>query len=194
MSCSKRSTLLALLLLAVLPLPAWSLETDQDIVVHVEKEGQNIAVDVDCPVDAPRAIVWEVLTDYDHMAQFVSNIEYSEITERADNVLRVHQRGRASRGLLSITFDNIREIELVPYREIRSRLISGDLKASNFVTRIVEGGTRVHIVNTGSYTPKIWIPPFVGPALIEEETRKQFGEIRNEVLRRSASARQRTQP
>jgi hypothetical protein len=194
MSCSKRSGLLVLLLLTALPLPAWSLDTDQDIAVHVEKEGQNIAVEVDCPVDAPRAIVWEVLTDYDHMAQFVSNIEYSGITDRADNVLRVRQRGKASRGPLSITFDNVREVELVPYREIRSRLISGDLKASDFVTRIVEVAAAIHIVNSGRYTPKMWIPPFVGPALIEAETRKQFGEIRNEILRRSALARPRMQP
>jgi uncharacterized protein YndB with AHSA1/START domain len=125
-------------LLAVLLASAWSLNADQDIVVHVQKDGQIIMVDVDCPVDAPRSIVWEVLTDYDHMAQFVSNLEYSGVDDRVDNVLRVHQKGKASRGPLTLKFDNVREIELVPDHEIRSRLISGDLKASDFTTRIVE--------------------------------------------------------
>jgi hypothetical protein len=183
---------LAVLLLAVLPVSAWSFNTDQDIVVHVQKDGQNIAVEVDCPVDAPWSVVWEVLTDYDHMAQFISNLEYSGIKGRADNVLRVHQKGKASRGPLTLTFDNVREIELVPYSEIRSRLISGDLKASNFITRIVEIAARVHIVNSGRYTPNIWVPPFIGPALIEAETQKQFGEIRSEILRRSAMVRPQT--
>jgi hypothetical protein len=46
---------------------------------------------------APGSIVWEVLTDYDHMAQFLSNIEYSSVEDTAGNVLRVHQKGKASR-------------------------------------------------------------------------------------------------
>jgi hypothetical protein len=123
------------------------------------------------------------------MAQFLSNLEYSRIDDRVDNVLRVHQKGKASRGPLTLTFDNVREIELVPYREIRSRLISGDLKPSDFVTRIEETAARVHIVNSGRYTPNIWVPPVIGPALIEAETQKQFGEFRTEILRRNAAVR-----
>ncbi len=181
--------MLAALLLAVLPVCAWSANVDQDIVVRVQKNGQNIVVDVDCPVDAPPSVVWEVLTDYEHMAQFVSNLEYSGVEDTAGNVLRVRQKGKASRGPLTLAFDNVREVQLVPRSEIRSRLISGDLKASEFTTRIVEVSARVHIVNSGRYTPNIWVPPVIGPALIEAETRKQFGEIRTEIVRRSAAVR-----
>jgi hypothetical protein len=180
---------LAALLLAVLPGAAWSSDADQDIVVKARKNGPHIAVDVDCPVDAPWAIVWEVLTDYDHMAEYIPNLRQSAVTGRVDNLLRVHQSGKVSRGLLTLSFDNVREIELVPHQEIRSRLISGDLKASNFVTRIEEVAARIHIVNSGTYTPNIWVPPVLGPLLIEEETRKQYGQIRTEILRRSALLR-----
>jgi hypothetical protein len=183
---------LAVLLLAVLPVSAWSFNTDQDIVVHVRMYGQTVAVDVDCPVDAPWSVVWDVLTDYDHMAQFISNLEYSGVDDRLDNVLHVHQKGKASRGILTLRFDNVREIELVPYHEIRSRLISGDLKASDFVTRIEEIGALIHIVNSGRYTPNILVPPLIGPSLIEAETQKQFGQIRAEILRRSAMVRPQT--
>ena len=183
---------MAALLVAVLPVCAASPGADEDIVVHVAKNGQHIVVDVDCPVDAPAAIAWEVLVDYDHMSQFISNLEYSGIEGSAGGLLRVHQKGKASRGLLTFRFDNVREVLLLPPREIRSRLISGDLKASDFVTRIVEVDARVHIVNSGRYTPNIWVPPIIGPALIELETQKQFGEIRTEILRRSAASRPRT--
>ncbi len=176
---------LVMLLLTALPIRAWSTNADQDIAVHALKDGLEIAVDVDCPVDAPWSVVWDVLTDYDHMAQFISNLEISDVTAREDNVLRVHQKGKASRGFLSLSFDNVREIELVPYREIRSRLVTGDLKTSEFTTRIVDVASRIHIVNNGRYTPKLWVPPVIGPMLIEAETRKQFGEIRSEILRRS---------
>jgi hypothetical protein len=176
---------LALLVAVALPATAWSAGSDHDILVHVRKDGQNISVDVDCPVDAPGSVVWEVLTDYDHMSNFISNLESSGVIARMDNLLRVHQKGKASRGPLTLTFDNIRDVELLPFREIRSRLVSGDLKASEFTTTIVEVATHTHIVNSGRYTPNMWVPPLIGPVVIEAETRKQFGEIRAEILRRS---------
>ena len=179
-------SVLIALLLSVLPVAAWAVNTDLDIVVHARKDGQDIEVDVDCPVDAPRSVVWDVLTDYDHMAQFITNLELSGILDRADHV---HQKGKASRGFLTLAFDNVREIELVPHHEIRSRLISGDLKASAFTTRIVEVAGRVHIVNSGNYTPNLWVPPILGTALIETETQNQFGQIRREILRRYAVIR-----
>ena len=181
--------LLAALLFALFPVCAWPATAADDIVVDVRKEGAEVAVDVDCPVDASRQLVWDVLTDYEHMAQFVSNIAYSGVDARTGNLLRVHQKGKVSRGILSMSFDNVREVELVPRREIRSRMISGDMKASAFTTSIVEVGGRLHIVNVGRYQPNLWIPPVIGPALIRAETQKQFGEIRAEILRRSALPR-----
>jgi hypothetical protein len=53
-------------------------------------------------------------------------------------VLTVRQKGKVTRGPLSFAFDNVREVELVPVAEIRSRLVSGDLKASFFTTRIAD--------------------------------------------------------
>jgi hypothetical protein len=171
--------------LAAIAVSASAVVADQDIVVYAKKDGAEIVVDVDCPVRAAVLTVWDVLTDYDNMSSFISNLQYSGIQGRVDNVLKVRQSGKATRGPLSFSFDNVREVELVPFTEVRSRLISGDLKASAFTTRLVDVNGLVHIINSGRYTPKIWVPPLIGPALIEAETRKQFGEIRTEILKRS---------
>ena len=45
--------------------------------------------------------------------------------------------GKASQGLFTLGFDNVREVELVPPDEVRSRFMNGDFKDSTFVTRIV---------------------------------------------------------
>ena len=160
--------------------------SDQDIVVHVKTAGAEVLVDVDCPVQAPPRLVWDVLTDYDNMARFISNLQTSGIEQRTGNVLKVRQTGKVNRGIFSFAFDNVREIELIPLTEIRSRLVSGDFKASAFTTRLVEIDGVVHVVNSGRYTPNLWVPPLLGPALIEGETRRQYGEIRTEILRRAA--------
>ena len=188
----RASRFLFAVLLAVAPLCAWSLAPNEDIVVKVRKDGPTVAVDVDCPVNAPWGIVWEVLTDYPNMPQFISNIQYSVIEEAVGDTLHVRQKGKASRGPISVTFDMLREVKLVPQTEIQSRLISGDLKSSDFVTRIVRAADGVHILNSGRYTPKVWVPPVIGPAVIEAETQKQFGEFRTEILRRSAMLRPQT--
>lgn len=167
------------------PAPVCAAEDNADIAVHVEKDGGTIRVRVDCPVRAPAAIAWDVLTDYDNMAKFVSNLTQSSVRMRMGDRVQVFQKGKASRGPLSIAFENVREIELVPRTEIRSRIVSGDTMPAEFVTRIEERGGEVHIVHTGHYTPSMWVPPGIGPALIEAETRKQYGEIRAEIVRRA---------
>jgi hypothetical protein len=176
---------IAVLALATLPLAGLRAAVDEDIEVRVKKDGAEVSVDVDCPVNASVAVAWEVLTDYDHMSEFLSNVQSSSVQARDGHTLQVYQKGKATRGPLSISYENLREVVLVPFQEIRSRLISGDMKASAFATRIVDDGIVVHIIHSGRYTPKIWVPPVVGPAMIEAETRRHFGELRSEILRRS---------
>jgi hypothetical protein len=169
--------------------PALAQQLDErDIGVRIQRDGARIIVDVHLPVAATAIEAWAVMTDYDHMASFVSNLESSRIIERTGNTLTIEQKGRASRGPLSFAFQNVREIVLTPPSEIRSRLISGDLKASEFTTRVVDHGDSAEIVNHGEFIPKVWVPPIIGPAVIEQETRKQFAELRAEILRRKAES------
>jgi hypothetical protein len=169
------------LALAQVPLP----QEAEDIVVTVKKDGETIVVDVDMPVRASPRAAWDVLTDYDHMAQFVGNVQASRITDRKGNMLVVAQKSSTAFGLLKFAFDNVREVELVPHHEIRSKLISGDMKASAFTTRILsDGAGGARVVNHGEFVPTMWVPPVVGTAFLEAQTRKQFNELRAEIMRR----------
>ena len=161
-----------------------------DIVVHVKKDGATIIVDVEMMVHASPLATWDVLTDYDHMAQFVANVQSSKITDRKGNTLVVAQKSGTSFGLLKFSFDNVREVELVPHSEIRSNLISGDMKASAFTTRIMSnGGGVTRVVNHGEFVPTMWVPPVIGTAFLEAETRRQFHELRNEMMRRTMTSK-----
>src|SRR5258708_25625814 len=163
---------------------AWPAAPGSDIVVAVRKEGSEILVDVDCPVRAPLPVLWDVLTDYDHMSSLISTLEYSGVEGHHDNLLVVRQKGKAGVGPFMFNFDNVREVEIVEGVEIRSHHIGGDLESSAFTTRVIDVGGTPHIVNIGRYVPRQWVPPLVGPAVIAGETRKQFEDIRNEILRR----------
>ncbi|HMF06594.1 MAG TPA: hypothetical protein VKE72_06245, partial [Methylocella sp.] len=103
------------------------------------------------------------------------------------------QKGKATRGVLSFSFENVREIILTPPSEVRSRMISGDLVESEFTTRVIDHGDSSQIINHGEFIPKVWVPPLIGPAVIEAETRKQFAELRTEIMRRKAETAARRQ-
>jgi len=103
----------------------------------------------------------------------------------------VMQSGQTRVGFLTFGFEAVRAVELVPMHEIRSSLVSGDFKAYTSTTSLAPaaGGTRVR--HHGEYVPKKWLPPLIGPAVIERETRKQYQEFAAEVERRSAADGQR---
>jgi len=125
-----------------------------------------------------------VLTDYDHMGEFVSYVVMSRIVRRAEDKLEVAQTSRLNFAFLELKFNNVREIELVPLQEIRSTVVRGDMKASAFTTKLIAKGNATRITNHGRFVPDRWIPPLIGDAVLEAQTRKQFAEFRAEVLRR----------
>ena len=79
--------------LALLPVSVRSAPDNRDITVDVRKDGPAVVVEVEFSLRAPLAIAWEVLTDFDHMAQFISNLEVSEVQSRVKDTFRVHQKG-----------------------------------------------------------------------------------------------------
>jgi hypothetical protein len=173
--------------LALSWMPAAVAQDSRDIAVTVHREGEEVVVDVDFLVNATPQEAWNVLTDYDHMSQFVADLTSSRILRRDGDRLQVAQQGRFRFGFFELKIENVRAIELVPLREIRSQLVSGDMKASAFTTRVAAEGSGTRITNHGRFTPDRWIPPVIGPAVMQAQTRKQFAEIRAEILRRKAA-------
>jgi Polyketide cyclase / dehydrase and lipid transport len=163
-----------------------ALSDENDIDVRASKTGEVIVVDVDLAVRASQDEVWTVLTDYDHMGQFVANLESSAIISRAGNTLDVMQKGKAHYGLLSFPFESVRRIVLTPSREIHSKIVSGDMAGSEITTRVVSDGAMTQVSVRSQFVPTRWIPPLIGPQVIASETRKQWFTLREEVLRRRA--------
>ena len=164
-----------------------SAECQSQQVVQVQKRGDSIVIDVDMPVAAAPAVAWSVMTDYEHMASFLSNLTSSKVVERRGEVLHIAQSGRTKVAFMTFSFAAVRAVELSPMHEIRSSLVSGDFKSYASTTRLVGLAQGVRIVHHGEYVPKAWLPPMVGVVVIESETRTQFEEFAAEMLRRQAA-------
>ena len=161
----------------------------QEVTVRVQRHGESVVVDVEAHVPGALRDAWAVFTDYENMAGFISNLTASKVLSRRDNALEVMQAGRTKVGFMSFGFEAVRAVELLPMREIRSSLVSGDFKSYESTTSMAPtaGGTQVR--HHGEYVPKKWLPPLIGPAMIEHETKKQYLEFAAEIERRSAARR-----
>ena len=161
----------------------------EDIVVSAKKSGDMVIIDVSMLVPATQRETWDVLIDFDRMPQFLPNLQASKILSKSPTRLQVAQKGGVSHGPISITFDVVRDVELKPYTEIRSHVVSGNLKKVDGTTRLAAEGEGTRVTLHTESIPNVWVPPGIGPTLIENETRDQFRDMRNEILKRKEAAK-----
>lgn len=170
--------------LGVMPTQSKAAEACDDVKVRVDIAGEIIRVDVETAIAAPAMEVWTVLTDFERLPQFVSNLLSSKVLSRDGNVVRVSQSGKVSFGPFSFKFQSEREISLTPFVKIDSRMISGNMKHFRGVTHIdaIEGATRIRYQSEG--IPDTVLPLSFGRSLVQSETREHYTEICKEVMRR----------
>ena len=163
----------------------------KDIEVQVKMAGENVIVDVTFTVPATQQEVWAVLIDFDHMADFVSNLQESKVVSVSGDTLTIFQRGSATYGPVSYPFESTREIRLMPFHKIRTHLISGNMRKMEGTTQLLDEGGQTRVIHHTDTIPEVWIPLAVGKVFIEHEMREQFHELRNEIIKRKKKERAR---
>jgi len=161
---------------------------DDDIEVKVQIAGENVIVDLSLVVPATRQEVWAVLTDFEHMAGFISNLKESKVVSISGDTLKIFQRGSATYGPISFPFESTREIQLTPFDKIQSHMISGNMRKMEGTTQLVDEDRQTRVIYHTDTIPGVWIPPIVGKVFIEHETREQFQEMRNEIIKRQLAS------
>ena len=171
-------------LFAALLAAACAIATAQPIQVKVQKQGDTVVIDVEAQAAVEPAIAFAVLTDYEQMPRYVSSLKQSRMARTGPNTLEVEQVAQAQVGFWNFTVHSLRSVELVPLKEVRSHLIKGDFTRYEFTTRVQEKDGGTLITHHGEYVPKSWLPPMIGPAVIQGQTEKQYEEMIGEMLRR----------
>ena len=73
-------------------------------------------------VAAAPAYAWAVLTDYDHMARYVSALKSSSVVNKYGNVLEVVQTGVVRVGFMNFSCYSLRAVHLTPEKETHSNM------------------------------------------------------------------------
>ena len=170
-------------------LPAGKI-SDEDVAV--EYRDGTYFTNLSLRVFAPPAQVLEVLTDFEHMADFVPNLVSSRVVSRSGNIFRIQQQGNAVFGPFSFPFESERRIECFPDGRLVAQALSGSTKYMRSELRYqgVAGGT--HIDYRMEVVPDRWIPSSMGVNLMRHELAEQFSALAREIARRQ-TLRPRTQ-
>lgn len=155
-----------------------------DIRVKVENDGEQIIINATFTVPVEPQLVWTVLTDFDNIPNFISSIQSSKVVGRSGNDVHVAQYAVEKYAFLTISLESVRKINLTPFRKIHERMISGNMRKMEETTQLLPEGNHTRIVYRAEIIPDVWILRFIGPHFIENEARKQFQEISNEIMRR----------
>lgn len=155
-----------------------------EITAQAERQGEKTVIDLTARVAAPIADTWAALTDFEGMPKFTSTVKVSNVKALEPNRLELTQTSESRIGLFSAQVSSVRLAELTPKSEIRLKLISGDFKSYDSTTKLSEEAGGTVITYHGEYVSSKWVPPFVTGNLIAEQTKKFYGELLAEVLKR----------
>lgn len=135
------------------------------------------------------ALALAVLTDFEHMADFIPSLSSSRVTYRSGNVYRVTQEGKAEFGPLSYRFSSERWIEVFPDGQVLPRALSGTVKDMHSVLQLQAAGPAATLIDYRidyriETTPPFWLPSALGTSFLEHELEEQLTAIAQEMLRR----------
>ena len=155
--------------------------------VSVALSNSTYAVRAEFEVNAPPELVWSVLTDYDGIDGFVSNIAASRVVEGENGVI-VEQRGRYN---LLIFFpvhaDVTLRVEESPFSEIRFTDISGkDFETYEGLWRIEPAEESVLISYELKVDPKFINIGAVNRRVFRSLAASMMSDIRKEISGRRA--------
>jgi hypothetical protein len=149
-------------------------------------EGDFIAVSANADLRAEAATAWGVLTDYDHLAEFIPDMVSSRIVSRSRDGMVVEYKGTFGFFFFRQPMRLLLDVVLDPPRRIVARSVSGDLRDLRGTYDITQLPQALHLSYTARFLPAISLPPFIGLAVVRHEMEKQFTAMVNEIDRRGA--------
>jgi len=162
----------------------------EDLSVEAERRGERVAVQARAQISAPVAVVWEVLTDYEHLPRFIPGIAKSVVLSRDGSRLLVEQSGEARFLVFSFPLEVRLEVTERPPQSISSRALAGNVRHMSGRYEIqpdAERGT-VLLRYVGEIEPDFELPPLIGVAALRSTVTEQFTAMVAEIERRAAGA------
>jgi len=130
-------------------------------------------------VNASPATVWRILTDYEHMNEFVPDLNSCRVLSRNGNEVIIEQLGTARFLFMSKSIHLIVRATEQAMTSIDIALVSGDMKHYESHWELIPvpetGGTRV--VYSGRLVPNFYVPGILGAKIIRGDIERMMGSV-----------------
>lgn len=186
-----RSWRIPCIALALLVAQAGAASAAEDLAVAIERKGRMFAVRARATVAAPVALVWQVLTDYEKLPQFIPGIASSTVLLRSADRALLEQHGEARFLIFSLPIEVRYEVLESPPHWIASRAVGGNLRRMSGRYDLNPNAARpgVQLHYTGEIEPDFELPPLVGGFALRSMVKEQFTAMVEEIERRAAPAK-----
>jgi len=130
-------------------------------------------------VAAAPAVVWRILTDYKHLADYLPNLKSARVVSRDGDKVIVEQLGTARFLFFSQTIRLLVQVhERAPDR-IDISLIDGDMKVyrASWELSPVVGATGTRVVYNATIAPKFHVPGIVGTNVVRKDIARMMAAV-----------------
>ena len=142
----------------------------------VSRDGDSYSMSADAHVAAPPAAVYAVLTDYDHLTRISSAVLKSRVVQHLDGgATLVYTDSRACALFFCKHITELQRYTRLGAQDLVAEVVpeQSNLKSGRTVWHLeAEGeGTRLHWEMNA--VPDFWVPPFIGPTLVQRGLRTE---------------------
>ena len=170
--------------------------------VSVERDGDTFYVQAQANIAVDPRIVWDTITDYERMREFLPNIESSRVAARTGTRVIVEYRGYFPLFFFDIPVRVRLAVTHQPYDRITARSEPGDVDGGPQTLRSFAGSYDLTVVTVEQragvrlkYQSRFELaeplPPILGDlfgrAMVTKTVRTQFEAMLREMKRRQAS-------
>lgn len=153
--------------------------------VNVTYDGATYFCDVFMQAPVPPAVAWDVLTDFEHMAEWVPNVRESRVMKQENNTVMVEQRGMAKFGVALLPFTTHRVIEMNKPTAIRSTQVKGSFGRVDSLMKLEPDGKGTRLDYHLEVVPGLLAGAILSKSFLEHELAEQFVAIIGEMTRRA---------
>lgn len=158
---------------------------DDSVHVSVRKDADHIVLQADFSVPVSRDIAWDVLTDFQHMAEYLPYLSESAVLSHNGNNLQIRQKGAIPFLFLNVKFDSTKTVELIPDTEIQAKTTDAESGYMISVSKIVNNNNLTGIAYSADWRPASKLASEFGADKMQKIANEQLSALKKEMLRRA---------
>ncbi len=178
------------LALSVLLALAAGARAAEDVTVEATRREDALEIACRATLDAPVELVWQTLTDYNRLHEFIPGMRRSRVIEQRGTTAVIEQSGEARFLFLVFPIEvTLSSVERPPHA-IEASMLKGNLKRLQGVYRIEpQRGGRL-VLTWNGVIEAVSMPPLLGEIVMRGSIEDQFRGMVHEIERRVAARRE----